>query len=175
MGSITATQLLRDDHKVAKGLMIQTETTETRAPEMRSGVIRELFMLLEIHTLLEEELFYPELEKYSETAALIVLSFEDHEQVKKLIQDLRNMDPVTSEFEDQLQELISSASFHIETEEQSLFPLAEKLLGPKLEELGSQMHTRKEELMNSPEYRDAQPSLVQDPNGGEQMRKHTAA
>lgn len=175
MGSITATQLLRDDHKVIKGLIIQSETAETRAPEMRGGVIRELFMYLEIHSRLEEEHFYPELEKYPETASLIVVSIEDHEQLKKLIQGLREMDPITAEFEDQLEELISLAPFHIETEEQSLFPLAEKLLGPRLEELGRQMHTRKAELMKSPQYRDAQPGLVQDPHGGEQMRKRFTA
>ncbi|MEO5971209.1 MAG: hemerythrin domain-containing protein [Bdellovibrionia bacterium] len=175
MGSITATQLLRDDHKVAKGLIIQSETTETRAPEMRRGVIRELLMLLEIHSQLEEEFFYPELEKYPETAALAVVSVEDHEQIKTLIKDLRHMNPITAEFEDQLQELMSFTSFHIETEEQSLFPLAEKLLGPRLEELGRQMYSRKAELMKSPEYRDAQPGLVQDPHGGEQMRKPFSA
>ncbi len=175
MRSITATQLLRDDHKVIKGLIIQSETAESRAPEMRRGVILELCMLLEIHIQLEEEIFYPQLEKYLEASALIVVSMEEHERMRQLIQGLRQMEMTTEKFEDQLQELVAFAYFHFETEEQSLFPMSEKFLRDSLESLGNQMYTRKTELMKSPEYKYAQPAFVQDPHGGEQKRKPFAA
>ena len=171
MESISATQLIRNDHKVIKGLAIQIQTSEVRAPEMRTAVILEFFMQLEVHIQFKEELFYPELENYPETAALVVVSIEDQNQMKQLIKNLRRIDPAAEEFDDTLQELISSVYFNIETEEQSLLPMAEKLLGSKLEELGTRMLARKEELMKRPEYKDAQPDRVQNPNGGEQMRR----
>lgn len=176
MRTIAATQLLRDDHKVIKGLIIQSETTESRAPEMRRGVILELCMLLEIHIHLEEEIFYPQLENYPEMSALVVVSMEDHERMRQLIQGLQQMEMTTEKFEDQLQELIAFTYFHFETEEQSLFPMAEKLSSStSLESIGNQMVTRKTDLMKSPEYKNAQPAIVQDPNGGEQKRKPSAA
>ena len=57
----SANQLLRDDHKRARGLFSQLEALTERTPALVEPVSRELFLELEIHSLAERELYYPAL------------------------------------------------------------------------------------------------------------------
>jgi hemerythrin-like domain-containing protein len=171
MEAVHATQLLRNDHKVVRGLFRQAEASGARAQEMKGGVIGELLMMLEIHTRIEEEIFYPALRDQAETAILVENSFNDHREAKELIDRLRGQKPGDETYDNTLGELLASIELHVQTEESELFPLAERVLASQLEELGKKMHERKAELLELPEYSEFKPRIVQDPNGGEQMRK----
>lgn len=171
METVNATQFLRNDHKIVKGLFTQAEAAGLRAPEMKEGVLRELYMMLEIHTRIEEELFYPSLRERPETAALVEQGFDDHREAKELIGELKGIGAWDESHRNAFLELMATITTHVDTEESELFPLAERVLGASLEDLGARMQERKSQLMESPEYRDARPEVVQDPNGGEQIRK----
>jgi hemerythrin-like domain-containing protein len=171
METINATQLLRNDHKIVKGLFRQVEGIDARAPSMKAGVLREIYMLLEIHSRLEEEIFYPAMQDVPETSLLIGESVDDHRAVVQMIRELKERDPSEEGFNNPLAELIAAVETHVATEESKLFKAAERVLGKKLEEMGKQMFRMRQELMKAPEYRDAQPAQVQNPRGGEQMRK----
>jgi hemerythrin superfamily protein len=168
METVSATQLLRNDHKVVKGLFRQSEAVEARAPEMKQGVVREICALLTIHARIEEDVFYPALRENPRTAALIANSYEDHREAMALIETIEAANREGHDVSAQLSELISAIETHVETEETELFPVAEKVIASKLEMLGQKMFALKQQLLKSP-Y--AHPGLVQDPNGGEQMRK----
>lgn len=177
MGSISITQFFRDHHKLIRGLFRQAEAVDLRAHEMAAGVIRELLMMLEIHLKLEEEILYPFiLDRASERGrALLAECLTDHRELASLVRAVRAR-PVDSEhFKPGLTSLIDSAEPHLEREEAEFFPLCETVLGEDLYgSLTERAISRKTEWMASPEYREAQPSVVQNPHGGEQMRKISA-
>lgn len=176
MTQIEATQALRNDHKRMRGLFRQVETVDLRAKEMKEGVVREIFMELEIHTTVEEEIFYPSLRDVldEEHLPLIDQSFQEHADLKASIGVLRSMDWHTQQFDERLTDLIATVEQHVTKEEDDLFPVAERVLEPHNRELGDRILARREQLLKSEQYRGSRPEDVQNPNGGEQMRKRSA-
>jgi iron-sulfur cluster repair protein YtfE (RIC family) len=172
MENIGPIQLLQDDHKRLKGLFRQFEATDLRAREMHPGVLRQLLMELEIHARVEEEIFYPAVSGLEDaTLRTLVDSLRmDHQGAAGPILRIRDhLDNV--EFLQQfVPPLIEDMETHIDREERELFPILHEFLQAP-SDLAERMRRRREMLLRLPEYKDAQPEIVQDPNGGEQMRK----
>ena len=176
--SFTATHLLRDDHKKIKGLIRQLEAAPQRAREMTSGVLKELCMELEIHGVIEKELFYPALIDATDDISIrfqIEQGLAAHDEISNLMTEFEGLQQDETRFKDKFQELTESVELHIKDEEEILLAQADTLLGGQLIELGNKMMERRSELIQLPQYQSAQPEVVQNPNGGEQMRKREAA
>lgn len=167
-----AIKFLRDDHKIIKGLFRQFEAVDERAPEMKEGLVHEIFMEIEIHTQLENEFFYPELTARVDASdrGLVEQARSDHREISSTAAQLKEQNVFAEHFNDRFSELISLVEAHLGEEERTLFPLAERVLADVTEELCDLLMIKKEELMESPEYSDAIPEVVQNPHGGEQMR-----
>lgn len=173
MENKNATQLLRDDHKRIRGLFRQFEAVDVRAHEMKSGVVREIFMELEIHSRLEQELFYPAFQSAAGELSTVLVgkALDEHKVVQGIIDELRARGVDESGFDSRFAELIEEVQLHIDEEEKEMLRDAEMSMPGQLQELGARMSRRRSELLQQPEYRDARPGVVQNPNGGEQIRK----
>ena len=130
-----ATQVLMVDHEEANTLLNTLVAGDMGAND--AAVFGRLKESLEIHTSLEEEIFYPALEGFPETKQLIEDSYAEHEEVDKL---LAEMSPGNSSWDDQIVELRKKVEHHAEKEERELFPKAEELLSDEeLLEMGTKM------------------------------------
>ncbi|MGS1012998.1 hemerythrin domain-containing protein [Rhodanobacter sp. UC4450_H17] len=58
-----AIQLLKADHKKVKELLAELAKTTTRAAKTRSELLAQIRVDLEVHTTIEEEIFYPAFRK----------------------------------------------------------------------------------------------------------------
>jgi iron-sulfur cluster repair protein YtfE (RIC family) len=76
----------------------------------------------------------------------------------------------STDFHDQIDELEQLLFSHMEEEEQITFPAAEELLREELSPLGAQIQDMRDDLLRQPQYENSRPEVVQNPNGGEQMR-----
>jgi iron-sulfur cluster repair protein YtfE (RIC family) len=184
MTPVFATQILRDDHKRLKGLFRQLEAIDRRAHIMKNGVVQEIFMEIEIHSAVEEQIFYPALlaalqsqgepmihsEAMQLNAAKVDQSIRDHREIDSLLQQLRKIPVDGSRFHEAFDELEQLLESHLEEEEQITFPAAEELLREDLSPLGAQIQDMRDDLLRQPQYQSARPEVVQNPNGGEQMR-----
>ncbi len=173
---MSAIQLFRDHHKTIRGLFRQLEAIDVRAHEMKDGVVKETFMELEIHFQLEEEYLYPVIRSKADEDGRATLEGcrGAHLALRNRIQALRERGIANEYFNMGLSTLIAEAEEHLEEEEVVLFPLAKMNLGDQvLAPLEEQIRRRHRELMLQPRYRDALPEIVQNPNGGEQMRKRS--
>lgn len=171
-------RFLMDDHKRIKGLFRQIEAVDSRAHIMKAGVCREIFMELEIHTEIEESFFYPTLQDTLVSTTLKAMVNEcqfDHNSVKTMIDELRAMDVYSENFDDRMDDLILEVEQHIDKEESELFSTAQDFAFDAIEQLCDRMKETRETLLKSPQYKDAQPNLVQDPSGGEQKRRTSQA
>ena len=137
-----AFNLLKADHRKVAELFEELESANGKA---KLQVFEQIKTELELHTHIEEKIFYPALEKPRETHDLTLEAYEEHDVVKKLLRELSKAKTATDEWEAQAKVLQENVEHHVEEEENELFPKAESALGDeKIEALGEEMAAEKE-------------------------------
>jgi hemerythrin-like domain-containing protein len=143
-----AIAMLKADHQRVKDLFAQYEATSN--PATKRTLAAQVFMELETHAQLEENIFYPAVnEGIDEGPDLVEESVQDHETVHQLIQELQGMEPDTDAFEVKFHELIRHVEHHVAEEESEMFPLAEQELAEDLDEMREEMQELKSDLQGS--------------------------
>lgn len=142
-----AFSLLKEDHRKVEDLFEQLESARGQA-KMR--VFEQIKMELELHTHIEETVFYPALEKPKQTHDLTLEAYEEHDVVKKLLQELSRAKTANEEWEAKAKVLQENVEHHVEEEEGELFTKAEAALSEEqIETLGEQMEAEKERQQRS--------------------------
>jgi hemerythrin-like domain-containing protein len=137
-----AFNLLKADHRKVEDLFSQLESARGAA-KMR--VFEQIKTELELHTHIEETIFYPALEKPKQTHELTLEAYEEHDVVKKLLQEMSRAKSPTEEWEAQAKVLQENVEHHVEEEENELFKKAQAALSEDdIETLGEQMENEKE-------------------------------
>jgi hemerythrin-like domain-containing protein len=146
--SVDAIAMLKEDHQRVKDLFAQYESTSNA--EAKRTLAEDIFVELETHAQLEENIFYPSVnEETEEGPELVKESLQEHAAVRQLIQELRQMGPQSAEFDAKFHELIHSVEHHVEEEEAEMFPLAEEELAEDLDEMSAEMQELKKEILAS--------------------------
>ncbi len=141
--SPSITNLIRLDHTHVLSAFHQYEIGSS--PRLKKGLADNVCLAIEIHTQLEEEIFYPALRVVADNE-MLRKSTPEHDEMRGLISRLRNMpvgDPV---YDDTFFELLRHVMHHVADEETLLLPAAERLLPDQLQELGARMNKRRLEL-----------------------------
>jgi general stress protein YciG/hemerythrin-like domain-containing protein len=148
--SETATDLLRADHERVKGLFHDYESAEDEELELKKAIAEKVFVELDVHSKIEEEIFYPAAREQAggQGEELVNESLEEHDAVKGLIEELRGMAPQGQDYENKFQDLIDNVLHHAEEEESELLPLAEEKMGDVLHTLAAEMAERRRQLMS---------------------------
>src|SRR5690349_8771324 len=137
-----AFELLKADHKKVSGLFDELEAASGKA---KLSVFAQIKTELELHTHIEETIFYPALEKPKQTHDLTLEAYEEHDVVKKLLQELSRARNVSDEWEAKAKVLQENVEHHDEEEEGELFPKASAALSEyQIETLGEQIESEKE-------------------------------
>ena len=136
-----AFSLLKADHRKVAELFDQLESA---GGNRKLSVFEQIKKELELHTHIEEAVFYPALEEPKETHDLTLEAYEEHDVVKKLLNELSKAKSVTDEWEAQAKVLRENVEHHVEEEEGELFKKAAKALGAQeIETLGEEMEAEK--------------------------------
>ena len=150
---MNAIELLKEDHVKVKQLLEQMSGTTERAAKTRTELLKKIAMELEVHTALEEEIFYPALREAGgkEELKMFHEAKEEHRAVTALVlPDLLDTEPASVEFSGRIKVLKELLEHHIEEEESEMFPDASDLLGEEeLMNLGQKMKDRKKDLRAS--------------------------
>jgi hemerythrin superfamily protein len=134
-------ELLKADHRKVEELFTQLESASGK---QKLAVFGQIKTELELHTHIEEKVFYPALEEPEETHDLALEAYEEHAVVKDLLKQLGRDRSADDEWEAQAKVLQENVEHHVEEEENELFPKAESALGEEeLEELGDRMEAEK--------------------------------
>jgi iron-sulfur cluster repair protein YtfE (RIC family) len=142
-----AIEMLKADHRRVRALFQRYDETDDQA--MKQGIVREIFVELELHMQLEETVFYPafEDETNGEGQELVQASLEAHEEVDVLVEELRGLEDDHEAFATKFQELRTKVEQHVQEEERKMFPQAEQELEEQLEDLRDEMQEVKEQLL----------------------------
>ncbi len=140
-------QMLIQDHNKVKQLFKQFQ--QGGDPQQKQGIAEQIFMELEVHTSIEEEIFYPALRAQgdSEDKELVAEAYEEHAGAKELIQQMRGMQASDPQFDALMQQLQQDIEHHVEEEEGEMLPKAQEDLAGQLDRLGEEMMQRKQQLM----------------------------
>jgi hemerythrin superfamily protein len=146
-----AIEMLQSDHQKVKALFRQYEAAGDRAYQKKQGIAEEVFTELEVHTTLEEELFYPAMKRKADHDGkdLVAEAVEEHHVVTTLMEELKGLDPKDERYDAKFTVLMENVEHHIKEEEEEMFPEAEEVLGERLDRLGTQMQERKQQLTAS--------------------------
>jgi hemerythrin-like domain-containing protein len=146
-----AIEMLQSDHQKVKALFRQYEAAGDRAYQTKKRIAEGVFTELEIHTTLEEELFYPAMKRQTDQDGkdLVAEAIEEHHVVTTLMEELKGLDPKDERYDAKFKVLVENVEHHIEEEEGEMFPEAEEVLGDRLEGLSQQMQERKQQLTAS--------------------------
>ena len=142
-----ALQVLKADHEVVRGLFSQfKEAKESKDTTRLLELQQKIFYELDVHTSIEEEVFYPEAEKVGEEAEeLVKEGVEEHHVVKVLMDEIRQLTPDDDAFVAKMTVLIENVEHHAEEEEDELFPQLRKVFGDeKLATMGQLLQSAKQ-------------------------------
>jgi hemerythrin superfamily protein len=140
-----ATQLLRRDHQRVDRLFDRFE--QSNKPDAKQRICARVARELEIHSKLEEEIFYPAVEKHLGEEDLLQESSEEHQQAKEIIAELDHMSAADEQFEEKFAQLVEAIKHHVAEEEGEMLPKVEES-DMDLWQIGEQMAERKEELLD---------------------------
>lgn len=148
-----AIDILKDDHGTIKNLLAQYEDAQSEAYETKQWIAQQVFRELDLHSQLEEQIFYPAVQSATtETGRDLVLEgIEEHHVIDVLIEELRDSHPTDESYDAKFKVLRENIEHHIQEEEEEMFPIAKKELGDRLEQLGDEMWRRKEILLLTPQ------------------------
>ena len=156
---MNAISILKNDHRKVEKLFHEFETAGDRALRKRQEIARKVCTELEIHSQLEEQLFYPAVQLTADAKGqdLVRAAIKQQHAVQIIIDELNGMSSEAENYGSTFKTLAEHVEHHIRDEERDMLPSARDQLGQeRLKYLGEQMVRRKRELTP------AHPSLLRD-------------
>ena len=118
-----ALELLTADHNRVRGLFTRFKAAEGENDAQAARLAAKIFEELEIHTKIEEEVFYPAITKLSdEIHELVTEGVEEHHVVDTLMAEVKVLSPSEEQWAAKVKVLIENVEHHAEEEEEEMFP-----------------------------------------------------
>lgn len=150
-GAMDAILILTEDHKKVKRMFTDFEKlmeSEDDNEEEKGALVEEICHELTIHTLIEEEIFYPAVRAAIDDDDLMNEADVEHAGARDLIAQLEEMEPGDDYYDAKVTVLGENIDHHVKEEHDDMFPKAKKAK-LDLAALGAQMLKRKQELQAS--------------------------
>lgn len=142
-----AIALLKADHRKVEALFAKFE--RAKGADQKQQLAQQICTELTVHTTIEEEIFYPACRQAIKDEELVNEAFVEHDGAKVLVTEIEAASPSEQFYDAKVSVLSEMIKHHVKVEEkrgQGLFAKA-RAAGLDLEELGSRMAARKEQLM----------------------------
>ena len=144
MEEMSAIDLLEEDHREVEDFFEEYEKLEAASDKRQLAL--KICMALQVHTQIEEEIFYPAAREAIEKPELIDEAIVEHASAKQLIGEIEDMEPGEELYDAKVKVLQEQVLHHVEEEEGELFPQVEAS-ELDIEALGKKMAERKAALL----------------------------
>jgi hemerythrin superfamily protein len=150
--------LLKQDHKLMRGLFRQFQAAGDTAYATKDRLAKKILEELTVHTYIENECMYPQTRQLMPDLEDDILeSYEEHHVADVLCMELATMSAKDEHFTAKMTVLIENVEHHMGEEEDDWFPKVRAGLGRKqLQEMGAQMLEMKKTAPRKP----SQPSAL---------------
>ena len=141
-----AISLLKADHEEVKKWFGEFE--KSRSDSRKQELAQKICMALKVHTIIEEEIFYPAFLEATDEEDIHHEAEVEHEGAKKLIEEIEAAGPDDDYFDARMSVLSEMIKHHVNEEEKrgGMFAKA-RSSEMDLEALGEQLQQRKQEVM----------------------------
>lgn len=141
-------KMLVDDHTEVKKLFAEFEKADGRS---KTRIVNEAITDLEIHAAIEEEIFYPALERNRANRDMMAEAEEEHHVAKMLMAEIKRLDRSSDSatYDAKFTVLAENVRHHIKEEETEMLPKAKDLGKSELDELGTRMEEMKARMKKS--------------------------
>lgn len=142
---VDAISLLKSDHRVVDGLF--DDFDKARGSATKAKIVEKICNELKIHTIIEEEIFYPAVRPEIDPA-IVDEGVVEHDGAKVLINDLTSAKPTDKYYDAKVKVLAEEIRHHVQEEEKwlrGMFAQARRT-DLDMEQLGAKLMTRKSEL-----------------------------
>ena len=138
-----AIALLKADHRKVEDLFEKYETARNK----KADIAKQICLELTIHTIVEEEIFYPACRAAGVESDMLDEANVEHDGAKVLIGELENGTPEDEYYDAKVKVLSEEIKHHVKEEEKrgGIFTEARKA-DLDLDALGEQIASRKKEL-----------------------------
>ena len=142
-----AIELLKADHDKVDRLFQKVKATEESEHQ---ALFEKIKAELEVHTHIEETIFYPKLKEEEELKDIVLEGIEEHHQAKIFLRELSNLVEDSNKFEPKLKVLMEDIQHHVQEEEGEMFPKVKKIFdAATLQELGKRIEAEKQNYKKS--------------------------
>jgi hemerythrin superfamily protein len=143
-----ALELLTADHNRVRGLFARFQAAEGENSAQAAQLAKKIFEELEIHTKIEEQIFYPAITQLNdEIHDLVTEGLEEHHVVDSLMDEAKVLTVVDEHWAAKIKVLIENVEHHADEEEEELFPQVRKAMDDDTRvELGQRMEAMKAQL-----------------------------
>lgn len=118
-----ALALLKADHNRVRGLFARFDEAKDTAPSEAATLALVIVKELEVHTMIEEKVFYPAVHHLSpELADGVDEGIQEHHVVKVLMGEIGRVKTGGDEWTAKMKVLIENVAHHAEEEETEMFP-----------------------------------------------------
>lgn len=139
----SAITLLKADHKAVDALFKKYESATSN--KVKKQLVDEICKELTIHAQVEEEVFYPRVQKALKDHELVPEAKVEHGSLKQLIAEIEGVEPDGEMYDAKVTVLGEYVKHHVKEEEKEMFPKANKA-DLDMTELGAQITQRKQDL-----------------------------
>jgi hemerythrin superfamily protein len=140
--TMNAVGLLKEDHQRISGLFELFE--KSRKIGERLTLFQQIRDEVDLHSMLEERVFYPALSKFDALTAVIDQFYDQHDEMGDIIEEIDQMEPEEENYDelnDAVHELTELFQQHTELEERELYERAGEFLNQDtLVELADRMN-----------------------------------
>ncbi len=139
-----ATALLRADHKAVAGLFAEYKTLRSAAK--KKALVTKICTELSVHAQIEEEIFYPAVQKALKDRTLVPEATVEHATMRGLIAQVEGKEPDGDMFDAKITVLAEYVTHHVKEEQGEMFAKA-KTTSLDMRALGAKLAARKDELL----------------------------
>jgi hypothetical protein len=141
-------RLLKDDHDEVRKPLDELDSTTERGVKTREELYSKLTTKLQAHEAIEEEILYPALKEHPKAKDLVLEAYEEHHVVDMVAEEIDGLPFDDETWGAKLTVMKENLEHHIEEEETDMFDQCRTVFDKdELEDLGTRMQERKEELL----------------------------
>jgi hemerythrin superfamily protein len=142
-----AVDLLDADHKLVQKMFLDYQgLCDDGAPsEAKRQLALTICQHLNVHTQIEEEIFYPRVRAAIKDDSLMEEAVREHAEAKKMISRIQGMAPADAEYDDTVKQLFTTVMDHVMDEREQMF-LKARYSTVDLRGMVPELHARKKQL-----------------------------
>jgi hemerythrin superfamily protein len=140
-------ELIKIDHRKVEELFSQIEGTKDS--KKLDQYFKQIYSELNLHSQVEELTFYPTMRDHEGTEELLEEAEQEHTEVKVLLEQMKSLEPGSSEFKAKIKELKEAVEHHVQEEENEVFPKVRQCMSDEeLKQLAAEFQEVKNRLQH---------------------------